>query len=110
MLQAILNNFELQLSHRSDKFSVSGLLREKLRHAFVDERKGTIRIAARRVGEKDILVSVEDDGVGLPAGVDPARPTSLGLRLVRRLARQAEAEIDFVRDGGTRVSLRLRSG
>ena len=56
--------------------------------------------------EQRCTLSVEDDGVGLPAGFDPQKAGSLGLRLIRALAGQLRAELSIAPSGaGCRVSL-----
>jgi two-component sensor histidine kinase len=68
---------------------------------------GTIEVVAERLPGR-LLVSVEDDGVGLPEGFDLAGTASLGLSIVRTLV---ESELDgrlsvVGRDGGgTRVTM-----
>lgn len=81
---------------------ISELLTNALRHAFIDGRTGTIRVAARLATPDRIEVAVHDDGVGLPASIDLARPVSLGLDLVATLARQLDADLVLDRHDGTR--------
>jgi len=55
------------------------------------------RIEVRCAGAKSgkLIVSVTDDGVGLPEGFAPTSDGGLGLRIVRSLARQLCANVDF---------------
>jgi two-component sensor histidine kinase len=53
---------------------------------------------------------VRDNGVGLPAGFDPERSHSLGLRLVRLLAVQLRADLRMESDGGTTFTITLENG
>ncbi len=58
-----------------------------------------------------IVLEVTDDGVGLPEGFDPMQDGGLGLRLVRSLANQLQAELAFDDTGlGLSVALRMASG
>jgi len=64
------------------------VLQNAMEHAFVegsaDSPAGTVEVCA--VNADGVLaVSVLDDGVGLPAGFDPAASSSLGLSIVRTL-------------------------
>ncbi len=52
-------------------------------------------------------MTVADDGIGLPAELDPERGSSLGLNLVFALARQIEAEVHVERTLGTTFRLSL---
>jgi two-component sensor histidine kinase len=64
--------------------AVTELLHNAAGHAFGDGTPGTIELVAERDGD-DLVVRVRDDGVGLPAGFDPATSTGLGLQIVRTL-------------------------
>ena len=58
-----------------------------IEHGFADRNEGAIHVAvARRADWVD--VSVRDDGRGLPDGFDAETTNSLGLRIVRTLAKQ----------------------
>ena len=62
------------------------------------EAGGEIRIEGIATGSGAILLRVADDGIGLPPGFDPAAATSssLGMRIVRNLARQLGSELRVV--------------
>ena len=80
-----------------------------VRHAFPDGR-GTVRVALRRGASGRTTLLVEDDGRGLPPGLDLGRVESLGLQLVSGLAAQAGAQLELARgsDGrGTAFHLEL---
>lgn len=61
---------------------VSELVGNALEHAFPDGRPGVVRVAARRGTDGACLISVSDDGAGVPGG--PVE--RLGLSMVRNLA------------------------
>lgn len=54
-----------------------------------------------------LIIEVSDDGVGFPEGFDPTNSGLLGLRLVRSLAKQLGAQIDF-HDTGLGLSFVLK--
>jgi len=58
-------------------------------------------------GKLNYTLGVRDDGVGLPADLDLDRTNSLGLYLVRVLARQLRGELDVDRSAGTAFSIRF---
>jgi two-component sensor histidine kinase len=74
------------------------LLQNAVEHGFPDGASGTITIVPERLAGR-LRVTVDDDGVGLPAGFDPDSSLTLGLSIVRTLV---ESEL-----GGL---LELRSG
>jgi two-component sensor histidine kinase len=46
-----------------------------------------------RTDQNAVLVSVRDEGVGLPANFNPALSKRLGTRLVNALSKQLDAEL-----------------
>jgi two-component sensor histidine kinase len=54
---------------------------------------GSIWVRVTQSDKTAVLVSVRDDGVGLPASFDPATSKRLGTRLVMALAKQLGAEL-----------------
>lgn len=82
---------------------INELVSNALKHAFPGGRSGTISLELGQTEEGILSLRISDDGVGLPPGFDPSKTTTLGLRLVARLANQlngnfAVAERD---DSGT---------
>jgi len=51
-----------------------------------------------RQDENTALISVRDDGVGLPAGFDLSKSRGLGMRIVAALSKQLGATISHPRD------------
>jgi two-component sensor histidine kinase len=87
---------------------INELLTNAFKHAFPAGRRGAIRVELREVADARWMVAVEDDGVGLPAGIALGKTESLGLDLVAILAAQIGAEVDLRREGGT--SFRMTFG
>ncbi len=54
-----------------------------------------------------VVISVADAGPGLPGGVDPATSSTLGLQIVRSLARQLRGALAVDVDRGTRFEVRF---
>ncbi len=65
--------------------AVTELVQNALEHAFPDRPAGRIRILLAQT-EREWIVEVTDDGVGVPAGTDPLATDNLGLKIVRALA------------------------
>ena len=84
---------------------VNELITNALRHAFPNARKGEIRVGLKPTNDARIELSVSDNGVGLPAGLDYRTTTSLGLDLVTTLAEQLEARVDVQSNAGTTFRL-----
>jgi PAS domain S-box-containing protein len=71
---------------------VNELLTNALKHAFEGGRSGQVEVKAFRVDGKTV-VSVSDDGRGLPLGSKLAEGSSLGFSLVTLLSQQLNAEL-----------------
>lgn len=76
------------------------LITNAFKYAFPDGRPGRITLSLRNAGGEQLSLSVSDDGVGLPAGVDPVQTRSLGLRLVDALVRQVNGRLAISRGPG----------
>lgn len=81
-----------------------------LEHAF-DADGGVIAIDVRREGTSELVVSVSDDGRGLPDSFDASVSPSLGLRIATTLAQQLNGRYELCRrpDGGALAVLRIRA-
>jgi two-component sensor histidine kinase len=84
---------------------VNEALTNALKYAFPDGRSGTIRVELHGLGEGTYVLSVADDGVGLPAGMDPKRRRSLGMTLIEGFSRQLGGELTFTSPPGVRLCL-----
>jgi PAS domain S-box-containing protein len=81
------------------------LLSNCVKHAFPGGRSGTIKVILRRNPQRTYVLTVSDDGVGLPPGLDVHTTPSLGLRLVQLLAAQLHGSVRFERQQGTTITL-----
>lgn len=87
---------------------VSEALSNTVRHAFPNAASGTIRISLEETGTGCPL-AIQDDGVGLPAGLEECRRRGLGLTIVQALAGQLGADLRIGCEGrGCSVIVTLR--
>ncbi len=84
---------------------INELVSNSLKYAFPEGRQGEIRIVLRERLENMSKLVVEDNGIGLSAGIDWMTARSLGLRLVRTLAEQLGATLRLESEAGTKVEL-----
>lgn len=88
---------------------VNELVTNAIKHAFPDGRAGCIGIRAEAGPTGGIVLSFEDDGVGIPRGVRLGQQGTLGFQLVPLLAAQLDASIDIEagRAGGARFVVHI---
>jgi len=83
---------------------VTELVINALKHAFPGGRAGHI-VVAYQSSPPDWLLSVSDDGIGMPKGPGPPK-AGLGTSIVEALAKQARAIVEVSdADPGTKVSI-----
>jgi two-component sensor histidine kinase len=73
---------------------ITELLSNALKHAFPGGRRGTVTVSLRRESPSLLRLTVSDDGVGMPPGVDPRSAVTLGLRIVAMLAEQIKGSFE----------------
>ena len=91
---------------------VNELLTNVLKHAFPDGRTGTVWAGLRylpeasasegTLDEGSAVLTLEDNGVGLPEGFDIEHQDSMGVYLVRVLTRQLRGVVHVNQQGRTR--------
>jgi len=80
------------------------LVSNAMEHAFPEAPSGRIEIRMTR-DEGQYVMSVRDNGVGIPPEVDLDSPATLGLQLVEALAGQLGGELEFDVQQGTEVRI-----
>jgi two-component sensor histidine kinase len=83
---------------------VNELLTNIMKHAFAGRETGRIEVAAAAERGK-VMLSVRDDGIGLPEAVDIDRSSGFGLMLVGGLTKQLGGSLSIERREGTRIAL-----
>ena len=83
---------------------VNELITNSLKHAFPDGRSGEINIDFTH-SDGTFVLSVADNGVGLPENLDFKNTDSLGLQLVNSLTDQIDGKIELDRTQGTRFKV-----
>ena len=73
------------------------LVTNAAKYAYPNHRAGDVWVGVERVGAMDIVLSVRDEGAGLPANFDTVKAKGLGLRIVTALTEQLNAQLTFNR-------------
>ncbi len=105
---------ELRMSHDEVRIStkraipagliLNELLTNAMKHAFPGEQRGSITMTLVRRGDR-VVLTVTDDGAGLPRGFDINTSKGLGLVLVRTLASQLGATVEYAGGEGARFCI-----
>jgi len=82
------------------------LVTNAYKHAFKGRDRGLLRVSLRREGD-ELVLAVADDGPGLPPGLDPGSGDSLGLMLIRELARQLRGSVRWLPGPGAEAEVRF---
>lgn len=82
--------------------AVNELVVNALRHAFPDERGGSVHVTLACEGS-ELRVLVADDGIGLP--VEHAKSGGFGMKLVHMMAAKIGASLQIESGAGTRFIL-----
>ena len=78
----------------------SELISNSLKYAFPDNRNGQINISLKKL-DKQYVLTIADNGIGLPEDLDYKTMDSLGLKIVNSLVDQIDGEILLERNNGT---------
>jgi two-component sensor histidine kinase len=85
---------------------VTELVINAIKHAFLDQAAGGKIIVSFAADERAWLLSVSDNGAGMPVGEKLGKP-GLGTGIVEALSKQLEASVTvFDANPGTRVEVR----
>lgn len=80
------------------------LITNAMKYAFAGRSQGEITVKATREGGR-VLLTVADDGVGMPAAPASGSPPGFGHHLVEMLVRQLQGTLVVATEGGTRFSI-----
>ncbi|MCK9280039.1 MAG: sensor histidine kinase [Melioribacteraceae bacterium] len=75
--------------------AINELVSNSYKHAFQKKQTGTINIDLRNVENEYYLLTVKDDGDGIPYKIDINYITSMGLQLANTLARQLNGKLEI---------------
>ena len=91
---------------------VNELVSNSLKHAFPDRNEGTIQIKLHREESEDykstsFVLTVSDNGIGIPENLEIEDLESLGMQLVTTLVDQLDGELELKRNNGTEFTMRF---
>ena len=84
---------------------ITEIVSNSLKYGFPGRRAGEIKIEFTRLPDKKVLMTISDNGIGLPPGFDIEKSESLGMQLIIALTSQLDGELKFSGDNGTKFSI-----
>ncbi|MGL5832497.1 MAG: AAA family ATPase [Waterburya sp.] len=84
---------------------VNELISNAIEHGFGDRRSGNIWLELKYNSANQVVLTIQDDGVGFKPGLDLYNSDSLGLELVCTLVEQLEGEIKLDQTQGTKIKI-----
>lgn len=82
------------------------LVTNSLKYAFPKGRKGKITVGLKEK-DKQLILSVSDDGIGIPQNLDVATSNSFGYKLIQALTGQIQGTLKIDRSEGTFVHITI---
>jgi two-component sensor histidine kinase len=88
--------------------TVVELITNCAKYAYPENTIGIIWVTLKRIDPKNIVITVRDEGQGLPLDFDPRRAKGLGMRIISAFAHQLSTSLTFNRlSPGTEVSMQI---
>lgn len=85
---------------------INELVSNSLKYAFPQGQQGTIKVSLREL-DRSIVMTISDDGIGLPEGTSFETSNSLGLQLVHSLTDQLGGNVVCNSARGTQFEIRF---
>ncbi|WP_276483054.1 sensor histidine kinase [Paraflavitalea pollutisoli] len=76
-----------------------------IKYAFPDKREGRIDVVLEKTLPDHYILSIKDNGVGLPPCFDPEKSRTLGMKLMRGLSGDLDTSLQLIHDNGTEIRL-----
>ena len=83
------------------------LVGNALLHAFPGKNSGTISIEMSGSEDEGYIITIADDGIGIPKGLDVKETRTLGMRLVGDLVAHLDGNMSLDSSPGTRIAIRF---
>jgi two-component sensor histidine kinase len=79
-----------------------------IRHAFCTTTvpSPTIHVSLKAESENNLTLLIADNGIGLPAGIDPSNPTTSGLKIIQTLTHELHGVAEVINKEGLSITIR----
>jgi two-component sensor histidine kinase len=101
-----IQRIDLDLSHCIPLgLILNEAITNSIKYAFPDHREGLIFISLKKDPACQVLLTIEDNGVGLPEGFIAAKQDSMGMNLMRGLCAEIGAKFSMHSQQGTQIAV-----
>lgn len=76
-----------------------------IKYAFPNNKNGVINISLKHVKANNLLLSITDNGIGLPQHFDSINAKSMGMKLMRGLSEDIDGKFVINSNEGTRITV-----
>jgi two-component system, sensor histidine kinase PdtaS len=76
-----------------------------IKYAFPDNRNGLISVSLEKNTDNRYLLTIADNGIGMPPGFDNKKPGSLGISLMKGLSEDLDGSSSIENDNGTTIKI-----
>jgi PAS domain S-box-containing protein len=85
---------------------INEIVSNSLKYAFSDSQSGEIKILLKKIKDKKVYLSIQDNGIGLPRDIDFRTLNTLGLNLAKNLTEhQLHGQFNIISDNGTKIEV-----
>jgi len=84
---------------------INELVSNSMKYAFPQNHKGKIKVSLQTDNEENLVLTIKDNGVGMPLNFKTLNPQSLGLELVKLMAKQLNGKMAIDGTAGTTISI-----
>ena len=84
---------------------ITEIVSNALKYAFPNGREGFITIEFKKMPDKKVMMTISDNGIGLPDDFVIEKSESLGMQLIIALTSQLDGELNFSGGSGTKFSI-----
>ncbi|MBO9204831.1 MULTISPECIES: tetratricopeptide repeat-containing sensor histidine kinase [Niastella] len=103
-----INNINLDVSQGVPVgLILNEAITNSIKHAFPENRKGTIFVSLKDEGE-NLVLTIKDNGIGFATQCETSECASLGIQLIKLFSEQLEGALSIQNDQGAEISLSFK--
>jgi two-component sensor histidine kinase len=87
---------------------ITELITNSYKYAFPDNRRGKIMIDLSCLDNDNFVLTVRDNGIGIPQDFDINKANSFGMKIVSSLVGQIGGDLEIIRDAGATFVIRFK--